>query len=199
MKPFIFILMALTWAAPGYATVGPDPDQIGVYFDTEAEITCVTEYVGTPISAYVIITNPTFPDIRGVNYSFCLDTGGNDLDVLVYPIWPPGCFGDIDPIPDFCLDGPPVHCPYTPDPSGTEVVAMTFSVRLFGHFTVDFYLGPLPGADGEEMPTYWGEDGVHRPLSVSSGDLALPVATIGGDCPVPVGETTFARVKCLYR
>jgi len=196
MRRFILILIALTWAIPGYATIDPDPDQIGVYFDVDAMEMCY-DYTGTPVTAYVIITNPSLPDVAGVEYSVCTNW---DWDYSIQLSSPNSCLFSIHPVEnDECLDGLPASCNYTHSPAGTAAIVMTLRVRLFSEDRFEFFLGPYPGADGEELPTYWGEDSVRVPLNVVSGDISLPVATINGDCPVSITESTFSRVKCWYR
>ena len=197
MLRFILFLTALTWAMPGYATIDSDADQIGIYFDTDASETCYGEYAGTRVIAYVIITNPSLSDVRSVAFSFCPDIEGHELDVSISLGFPPGCW--FDPVEtDPCSTGIVLPCDISPSPAGTEVIVGRFRIIMFELFPLDLYLGPFHGR--EEWLSYWaGEDLVEVPLGVASGDVSLPVASINGDCPVSVTETTFGRVKSLYR
>lgn len=196
---FWTVWIGLLVAGSGYAAVDPDPDQIGVYFDLEAETVCREASANVPLYAYIIITNPT-SDVLGSYFTVCSEVPpGFEAMLFTLPrIWPEGCPPPIDTsIIDECQLGYMYSCyePITPGPGG--VVVMTHQYMLLGDIPVDFYVGPLPGGD---FPAYRGADDAIIPLGISSGSPDLPVAQINGDCRVvPVETATFGRLKGLYR
>jgi len=50
MRSTITIVLLLLMAASTSATIDPDPDQIGVYFDLNADINCTTVEANIPFS-----------------------------------------------------------------------------------------------------------------------------------------------------
>lgn len=207
MKYLLLISFVLLFPPLALATVDPDPDQIGVYFDLEAETTCVATIQNVPFDAYIIITNPT-SEVSAFAFSLCLDVQPG-MEGLIFRLshgWPIGCGIDINPvIYDGCEDGFIRGCsePLPAGPGG--VVVLTEQYMLLADMLVEFRLGPTyaydsTGAVVETPPHYAGPDGEIIPLGISSGDPALPVAQINGDCSVvPVENATFGRVKGLYR
>lgn len=199
MKIVIAVLAILTIAAAATATVDPDPDQIGVYFDLKAETTCMDVGISVPFFAYVIITNPT-AEVQGFSFAICHEAppGMEGLVFRLASSWPTECPPPIDTsIIDWCNLGHAQICysPVPPVPGG--VVVMPFQYLLLGDVPVKFYLGPTAGG---EAPGYLDPDGAFIPLGISSGSPDLPVAQVNGDCSVvPVEESTFGRVKAIYR
>lgn len=207
MKNMTFILVLLSLAAMAGATVDPDPDQIGIYFDLEAETTCIDAMPNVPFDAYFIITNPT-SEVSAFAFSLCYDLppGMEGMIFRLSQAWPSGCGIDITPvIIDECEGGIIRGCPAPLPPGPGGVVVMTEQYFLLADMTVEFRLGPTYAYDNagsivETPPHYAGPDGEIISLGISSGSPDLPVAQVNGECQVvPVENATFGRVKGLYR
>lgn len=207
MKYLLLLLFVLLFPSLAQATIDPDPDQIGVYFDLEAETSCIDADVNVPFDAYIIITNPT-SEVSAFAFSLCLDVQPG-MEVLIFRLshgWPVECGIDIHPvIYDECEGGIIRGCsePLPAGPGG--MVVLTEQYMLLADMLVEFRLGPTYAYDSagsivETPPYYAGPDEEIIPLGISSGDPALPVAQVNGDCRVvPVENATFGRVKGLYR
>jgi hypothetical protein len=197
-------LLALTFLVMGWgpaaATIDPDADQLGVYFDLEADENCLTVVPSLPFFAYVTITNPSAAEIHGLEFGYHLEVpeGSEGLLFRLANFCPGECFdwNNTDP-----LDGDYVVGLASPIPgAGADVIFITWQFMLLAPMTIDFYLGPavvqsLP--DG--LPAY-EIGGSILPLGVSSGDVNLPVASVNGDCrAVAVTDASWGHVKSLYR
>jgi hypothetical protein len=64
MKKLVVLLLASLVATSAFAVLDPDPDMMGIYFDTNADNNCLTSPSGVPFSAYLILTNTTAPAIN---------------------------------------------------------------------------------------------------------------------------------------
>ena len=60
MKKLVVLLLASLVATSAFAVIDPDPDMLGIYFDTNADINgTITPAAGIPFDLYLIATNPT--------------------------------------------------------------------------------------------------------------------------------------------
>lgn len=200
MRCLLVLLVLLMGWGTAAATTDPDPDQLGVYFDPEADENCFTIGPNIPFFAYVTITNPSAAEVHGLEFGYHLEVpeGSEGLLFRLANICPGECFGGnhFDP-----LDGEYVVGLASPLPAaGANVTFITWQFLLLAPLTIDFYLGPssvqsLP--DG--LPAY-EIGGSILPLGVSSGDVNLPVASVNGDCrAVGVTDVNWGHVKSLYR
>ncbi len=202
MRCRLGFLAVLLCASTVTATVDPDPDQLGVYFDLDADENCLTIEPSVPFFAYITITNPSAAEVHGLecSYRLAIPEGFEGLLFRLAAIQPVGI---CDPTVD---NTDPSRGEYiiglaSPLPgNGSNVTFIQWQFMLLENFTVDFYLGPsftpsLPNG----LPLYeFG--GALQPLGVSSGDVNLPVASVNGDCRAVRTETTnFGSVKSLYR
>jgi hypothetical protein len=147
----VFVILL---CAPALATVDPDPDQIGVYFDQRANQNCVV----MPAAS--------------ADHSLGGSGEGNIILELASPA--PG--------------------------NGADVVLISWLFLLNDVNPVRFYLGP---SDVETVPDGlpgYVSDAGFRPLGLSNGDPAFPVADLKGDCGVvPTESLSFGGVKVLFR
>lgn len=186
---------------PAYATLNPDPDELGIYFDTSADTVCLTVEPLVPFFAYLVITNPTAEEIWAIEFSLCTEVegGNNSFLFLLNETWYAG-FGDIWPL-DWCLDGRVIGFGEPVPWVGENVVLAQLQYLLLADLGVEFFLGPHPVETIEDgLPAYMDGNNVIVPLGVSGGDPSLPVAAVNGPCDVvPVEAKTFSGLKCLYR
>ena len=196
------VFFVVIGGTPSNATVNPDPDEIGIYFDTNADSVCMTVAPSIPFSAYLIITNPSSAEVWAIEFSMCTEFIGGDESLLfrLSEIWSAG-FIELPVVMDWCLDGRAIGF-YEPVPQvGDNVVLVQLQYMLLADMAVKFYIRPHPVETIEDgLPAYEDEGGVVLTLGVSSGDPNLPVAAVNGECDViPVESKTFSGLKCLYR
>lgn len=202
MTSLSVFLLLLILALPSFAVVDPDPDQIGVYFDENADITCIDMAPSTPFWVYVIITRPTSPEIHGVEFSFCpaVEPGYEGMVFRLNAMWAGGGI-DITPvIIDLCSDGAIRGFVVPIVPQQDNALVLSLQYMLLAPMTLDFHLGPFPAPTFDNgLPAYKGAGDEIIPLGVSSGDPDLPVASVNGCNAVPVENANFGEVKALFR
>jgi hypothetical protein len=195
------ILLMCLLPAVALATVDPDPDQIGIYFDLEANEACVDAVVNVPFFAYMIITNPT-TEVRGLSYCLTMEfpAGGDGLLFSLEIPLPEGCHPPLNPgYPAECGPKYMFTCSGPLVPTGGNVVVRQFQFLLLADVPVNLHLGSVPPGFGAPL-AYLGPDQEWIPLGVSSGSPDLPVAQINGDCMVvETARSTFGRIKATYR
>ena len=199
---FLTAVFVLACGAPSSATVNPDPDEIGLYFDINADTVCMNVAPNIPFDAYLIITNPSSAEVWGIEFSMCTEfTGGSESQMFkLSEVWSSG-FVDPAVIHDWCLDGRAIGF-FDPVPQvGANVVLVRLQYMILVDMGVKFFLRPYPVETIEDgLPAYAGVGGVVLPLGISSGDPGLPVAAVNGDCDVvSVESRTFSGLKCLFR
>jgi hypothetical protein len=199
MRVFLLFIAASVLAMSGYATVDTDSDQIGVYFDLDANETCISVAPSIPFFAYVVVTNPSVPEVLGFEFSYRVAVPAG-LEGLVFRlqnaspcwIWPGNPWYEGDYVCGLASPAPM---------TGSNVIVITWQFMLLAPgVSMEFFLGPAyveSIADG--LPAYAVSDGI-LPLGVSSGDIGLPVAAVNGDCRVvSVNNVTFGALKGLFR
>ncbi len=199
MRILVLVFAISVAGTCGYATVDTDPDQVGVYFDINADQTCLSVGPSLPFNVYVVLTNPSQPEVFGYEFGYRV-------------VVPPGAEGLVFRLQNLsgCWDwsGDPWYesdyvCGLaSPIPIvGSNAILVTWQFMLLvPDITMEFYLGPAAVesiADG--LPAYANSDGIF-PLGVSSGDVALPVAAVNTDCMVvAVEQMSFGELKRWYR
>ncbi len=189
------MLMAVT----AVAQVDTDPDQFGIYFDTDATVYCSDAVAGGPLTFYLMITNPSGDQIAAWECRVEWDQMGggffgnwtfanNGINV-----------GDLsDPMNQLFAVGVGAN-PIVPAPA---TILATWS-GFFGYGTGSvFKITPYPDTASFDPPApgYAIDEVNLQACGVSSGDFDLPVAKIGPDCGVVADEaTSWSQVKDLYR
>jgi hypothetical protein len=201
MRFLIVVLVLVVSVIPGFATVDPDPDQIGLYFDTNADVTCIDVLPSTPFWAYLVISNPSSPEVWGVEFSLCVEVIGGSPSLLfrLSEDW------EIDDVSqpvviDWCNDGAIRGWASPILPQDNNALIVSFQYMLLAEMGLNFYLGAVSTQAIEDgLPAYLGTGDVVLPLGVSSGNTGLPVASVNGCNAVPVEGSTFGGLKCLFR
>ena len=198
---FLVVSVTFIHTGPATGTVNPHPDEIGLYFDTNADTVCNTVAPYIPFIAYLIITNPSADEVWGIEFSLCTEIPGGHEGALfkLGEVWSAGFF-DFGMF-DWCLDGRAVGFNEPVPQVGENVVLVQLQYMLLANISIEFFLGPHPVEYIEDgLPAYLDGNGVVLPLHVSSGYPGLPVAAVNGQCSVvPVETKTFSGLKCLYR
>ncbi|MCP4571942.1 MAG: hypothetical protein GY838_06270 [bacterium] len=149
----------------------------------------------TPQWGYVVITHPTSAAVGGweahVTYDGPAIVGswevmGDSVNFLT----PPQFYVGI---------GTPIYNPFT----YPAVIAARFQLVLTSETEpVNFYIDGIFNPSLESgYPAYLdGDDyNIIKALQQPTGGPDIPVATINGDCAVPVEDMTWGSVKSLYR
>ena len=201
MRLIIVALILLTNVNPSIATIDPDPDQIGIYFDSEANVACIDQPPSTPFWAYLIITSPSSTEVQGVEFSLCAEVEGGNTGLLfrLATVWENDPIGD-PVVTDWCTEGVVKNWAVPIVPQGGIALLARFQYMILADVGVNFYLGPNSDQSiPDGLPSYRGFEGIVLSLGVSSGDPSLPVASVNGCNAVNLNLSTFGSLKCLYR
>ena len=198
MKKLLALLAITVVASGAMAQVDPDPDGIGVYFDTAGtvfEMNTVAPFES--VTAYLLITNPTDPS--GVSgWEAVVDVIG----AAVAPSWTLAAGLDVD----MSANGFQVGIGVNPLalPAGPAVVLATWTGFVMAPTDmVQFVVGPVPGSVSfADSPGYASGDdaGALFPLQVSSGyPYGAPCAMINGTGVVANEDMNWSQVKNLFQ
>lgn len=205
MKQLVVLLLVSLMAASAFAVTDPDPNMIGVYFDTDANDNCLVIGASTPFNAFVVLTNTDAPSVSGYEFGYrnvvpdgmegmlfrlssTIGTGQNGLDL--------GTNTDIlygDHIVG--LSAPMVTTPATILHSYefmllNAAVTMEMFLTSAGTSSIE---GPFPVILNADTSTLFQ-------AGQSTGGPDVAVATVNiDDCVVGVEEASFGSVKSLFR
>ncbi|MFH1842268.1 MAG: hypothetical protein ABIF77_03605 [bacterium] len=181
------------------AQISPDPDRIGMYFDTGGIQTCA-DFYGGPVTLYLTITYPTIA--AGVSGWEC------HVDYTI----PSGCFEQ-----GWTLMGSAINVSTAPDfvvglgfpiPYSSALVVATYSLLVF---CPDCIVWDVRAADVSTipgMPAYAAGDdpGNIVPLFPLCEELVEAALNCPEYCgiydvcgPVPNAPSTWGGLKALYR
>lgn len=195
MKKLVMLLMAsLLVASTAFAVVDEDPDMLGVYFDVNADMTCmegVAPYAN--VMTYIVLTNPSFDYLYGIEFGY--DRTAN-LTILGTE-WADPAVTDVG--------GPANHIVGFGSPWATsEATVVATLTALYLETTgapATFSLkGSNPSSINPLLPTVLLANGELRTLGTSTlpGEVS---AVINGTCEdvVATEPASFGAVKSLYR
>ena len=141
MKTLVIVLLALALPAACAAVIDPDPDLLGIYFDTQADNNCLQVESGTPFRAYVILTNPTAGSIDAFEFGY-----ENEFDSRHYGML--AMLGATLPAQSVNVGsgdasgGDVIVGLATPLPTSSAMVLVTWDLLVLEKFPVLMYLGP---------------------------------------------------------
>ena len=199
-----FILMVL-WATVAHAVLDPEPDGLGVCFTPDANTSDATPGLFMPFAMYVVLINPTFPQLHGWQAA----VREADTDVLyVLSSSIPG---------DGINSGSGLQFSVgydVPRPTSTVTVLASMQVmqvRLVTQSTCLILTGIDQPAIPDERPLVWREPGHPTVVRVSSPFHNAVAATINEGARIPesppsrcsfvvdVAQQTWGALKSLYR
>jgi hypothetical protein len=183
-------------APSAIAQIDPDPNGIGVYFDSEATVVSATVPVDEIFALYLILTNPSAPGgVAGWELAFHYDY--QNLFLLGYSFAGNG-INICDPWPNICVGIPPPPLPWA-----ETIVLMTLNFYVLTDACVEYTLTPVeyPSLPGQMIYNDGADPFNLIPLHPSSGNVELPVAALNceGPPPIRVQETSWGQAKALYR
>ena len=151
-KIFLMVPVLAMFASPAWAIADPCPNDMSIYFDTNAD---VYEFATSPyviVPSYVILTNPDFDALSG--YEFGYDIVGNYIVSNVDLV---GAHG-IDPT---LVDGNVIAGLATPLPTAAATLLCTLSVFVMDWNPISFTLhGAMPNSvEGSYLPAVLLPDG----------------------------------------
>lgn len=194
MKKLVVLLCLVMAGSVAAQPVDTDPDHVGIYFDVGATLyTNDTPLMYQPNPAYLVLTNVTSNGVLGWEMTIAIDPLGGYSSIQA--VTPRGSAVDADGSALGFAVG-------LGSPLPNSVAIVLADITYFYTGPLCLYLG-LPSVQSipGHMAYIDGEDvGLLKPMYPSSGDFALPVATVGGGCEVTATrESTWGGVKTLFR
>ena len=197
MRAFLIFSIILSLSAiSSQAAIDPQPDGVGVYFDTEASSLC--QAPGSPVTCYLMFTNVTGETVRAFICAVDIDT---NLPISSLGYW--GHYG-LD------VAGPEdtttlvkqfvVQTEHGWDLTGDHyIAAWRTMLPLSPSDIVSFRVFPNEDYWGTNHLFYWHTGGIDTPLHVVNGNTDVPQTFItSGDCVVANEAITWSQLKALY-
>ncbi|PJA75463.1 hypothetical protein CO151_06260 [bacterium CG_4_9_14_3_um_filter_65_15] len=195
----MLLVAGMLVASSAFAVIGTDANNIGLFFDTNADVVCTSAPFLTHIPAYIMLTNPSIPATRGFELGMDLIGATNtSVTVTSFPVSSinvgvDGTGGnDINYIVGFSV------------PVGTTpaTILCTLDIFYLDFVQVDIVLGPSgPSSD----PNGTNPMIVKEDFTLVTADVVnmpgMPAAQIGApECTVVAAEdASFGAVKALFR
>jgi hypothetical protein len=189
MKKLLVLVLAISLASSAFAVVDPDANSLGFYSDLTADTVLVEGALPNSMhSVYLILTNPTFDALYGIEYGY--DMGGTGFVLSTTFAYPS--------IVDVGSAGNHIVGFAGPLPTSEATLVSTMSV-LFVAGPVTFTLtGTVPSSVDPALPTLLLPGNV----LMSSGDstnIGNVNFAINGIMPVATESVSFDSIKSLYR
>lgn len=197
MRSFLLLLVVLLAAGSAGAVVDPDPDQMGVYFDRNADQVCRTTTGTQVLEAYLIYTRPSLATIRGFECKVRLELPGGGSTVLL----------------DSQLEAYGINLEtsgadearflvgfHQPVATSEAMVLATIQIFRIDDEQVDLYLEPAdPASLDSAYPLVVAADYSLHAVGISAP--YGPSASVNGDpCQVvATDEAAWDSIKAMYR
>lgn len=185
MKKLVVLLMLSVFASSAFAVVDPDPNSLGIYFDMNADV------FEAPLGftqAYLIVTNPAFDAIKGLECQVEWDEAAAAYYGMILPAGALNV-GDQHAV----IIGLGSALPTT---AATVMATYTLMATAPTYFTVGS-LAVNPSIAGDLPVVVDGDDNMFQiGLSADVGNIC---AMIGDTGVVDSESETWGGVKSLYR
>lgn len=187
----VIVLLALLAAAPAFAEV-PDcgSDCIAILFAPGYDSWCAEATPYAPVTAHLVLIDPSFTAIEGIGFRFVID---GPLLVLGVTFGGPVICDTWEPLA-YC------HAWSPPLPVGPGATVLAELVFYYGASGAPALIGLANwGGPEDDRPWAWLGDDVWVPLNPLAG-AGEPLAQVGGECGVVRrAPATWSRLKSLYR
>lgn len=199
MKKTLMLLMAaMLVASSAFAILDSAPDNIGLYFDTNADVVCTTAAFIDHVPAYFILTNPTLPQIRGFEVGMNVVNRVNSSITITYPV----SATDVGAAGTGGVDFNYIVGYATPMGTSAATILGTLDIFFLDTAQLDFILGPAaPSSDPTGEHPMVVKDDFSLMAIDTSNEPGMPAAQINApQCMVVDNEdASFGAVKALFR
>lgn len=196
MKKLVVLMLAMLVAGSAMAQpIDPDPNMLGLYLDEAATMISGPAPVA-PFNIYVVLTNPTVPEVKGVEFGWDVVSGVLYLNgAVTFPVDAVN-LGATDSVSGEVAAGYSAAMP-----TSTATVMATIPCFHFGG-ACDIVLrnnSVSPSGSNPLMPCILDGAGdvMMVGLSADVGNVALAIGT--STQVVATEEATLDQVKSLYR
>jgi hypothetical protein len=196
MKKLLAVFAVALIASGAMAQVDPDPNGIGIYFDTAATSFETTVAAYGPVEAFLVLTNVDDP--AGVSGWECRTEIVGDV---AYAGWTLAGGLDADPDPQEWAIG--IGTGPAAFAQAPVIVLATYGGLMLNVGVVEFYVYPYTGSLGfDNAPGYasGAAADVLIPLQISNGfPYGSPCAIINGTGVVSNEDMSWSGVKDLFQ
>ena len=203
MKKLVVILLASLVATSAFAVIDPDPDMIGIYFDTNADNNCLTIGASTPFFAYVVTTNPTPQLINAYEFGFenRMPAGMGGMLFMLSSGFGSGAAAGVDVGAHTPLGGDYIVGLAASLTTSPATILHTFNYMLLAPTTIEMFLfqSSKPSIEGTFPVLQNATGSILYTVGQSTGGFDVPVATVNLPCVVGVEDVSFGSVKSLFR
>ncbi len=193
------VILAIIWLTPvggSMAQLDPDPDSIGIYFDSTGYQHNITELepgIYGPGFMYLLITNAS--ETSGISRWYCRLEYPPSLGILDWGFQ--GDYFNVASAPEFVIEQA------APLPWQPAIVLLEMTIFVPDSNCHWWFIHPVDSAPNVYQPSYETIANLENPIPLwqSTGDRYLPVAGINCDCPpaVDVRNLSWGSIKSIYR
>lgn len=203
MKKLVVLLLASLIASSAFAVVDPDPNSLGIYFDTDAENNCWTTAASVPFFTYLILANPTAPAINAYELGMTVEVPAG-MEAMVFRLASTiadGVVSGVDVGENSALGGDYIVGLAAPLPASEAVVLHSWQYMVLAVFPLQMYIGSssVPSIEGDYPVVQNAEGSILMQTGLSTGGPDIPVATVNDECVVGTEDVSFGSVKSLFR
>ena len=204
MKKLIMILLLCLIVSSASAGIDPDPNILGIYFDTDAFSRCITIPPSVAFFTYLILTNPTPASINAYEMGLEIEVpaGMEGMFFQLANNIGNGAVPGLDVGENGALGGDYIVGLASPIPSQPATILHSWQHMLLAVFPAYFILGAssVPSIPGD-YPVVQDADGS---VLMQVGVVFGPGNYVAGVndallCEFAVEEVSFGRIKSLYR
>lgn len=203
MKKLVVLLLASLVATSAFAQIDPDPDSMGIYFDLGATDNCWSTGASIPFFAYLVLANPTAPEINAyeLGMELVVPAGMEGMVFRLASTIANGAVSGVDVGENDALGGDYIVGLAAPLPASDVLVLHSWQYMVLAVFPVEMYIGAssAPSIDGVFPVVQNAQGSILYQTALSTGGPDFPVATVNTDCVVGVEEASFGSVKSLFR
>jgi hypothetical protein len=202
MKKLVVLLLATLVATSAFAVIDPDPDMVGIYFDTTADNNCFMTGPSVPFFAYFIATNPVPGAINAYEFGFnnAVPAGMEGMLFMLASNIGNGADG-VDVGTHDPLGGDYIVGLAAPIATTEATVLHSWQYMLLAEIPVEMFIfqSSKPSIEGVYPVLQNSEGSVLYQAGQSTGGPDVPVATVNLDCVIGVEDASFGSVKSLFR
>jgi hypothetical protein len=190
-------------ATSAFAVIDPDPNMMGIYFNVDADINCITTPANTPFFAYLVLTNTTAPAINAYELGFinAVPAGMEGMIFALASTIANGVVPGVNVGVSDALGGDLIVGLAEALPAQPALILHSWQYMLLAEFPMEMFImqSSAPSIEGVYPVVQNAEGSILMQVGQSTGGPDIPVAAVNNGCAIPVEEASFGSVKSLFR
>ncbi len=198
MKKLAVLLLVGLMATSAFAGLDDGANSIGLYFDSGALTNEMNIGASTPFFAYIILSNPTFPELSGFELSYDVETPAG-MEAMYFRLGEDLQGGLNVAQGNTATSGQYVVGWGSPRSTSATTILASWQCMLLSPMTVNYYFGP---SNPQSIQDGWPALEIGGSIIagyLSSGSPDAPVAIVNGTGVVSEEVESFGGVKALFR